>query len=404
VVALAAVDGTAVSSLRIHSLHGLRGVAAAVVLIHHALLLMPSMLAPYRDPHPVAIGDLIWWLTYTPLHLLWDGSVAVIVFFVLSGFVLCLPAAQRGNPSWLAYYPKRLVRLYIPVIGAILLSVLWLIVVPRDPGASVSDWVSGHKQNIDLRDVLRDAVLIVGQPGATNSALWSLRWEVVFSLLLPLFLIFAAKAKRLLGLKIFLIVAALALGALMGPADKPYQMSFLFQLPVFAVGCLMAFEWERIGRMALRLNEAKDSRTLWSVLVFVTVILLSSYWLLYSSGLVSPLLEYAAPVSRVLQVLGAACLLFIAALWKPLAGFLTLRPNKWLGTRSFSLYLVHEPLVVAGGFAFAGLIGGIWPLFILVLAALILADIFFRVVERPSHLLAQKIGKKLSRGSGTLAK
>ncbi len=72
-------------------LDGLRGLAAIVVVLHHSLLTSPSLALAYFGGPKAPVGSPSWLLTYTPLHLVWAGPEAVLVFFVLSGFVLTLP-------------------------------------------------------------------------------------------------------------------------------------------------------------------------------------------------------------------------------------------------------------------------------------------------------------------------
>lgn len=370
---------------RLTGLDGLRGLAAAVVLVHHSLLLTPALLHPYRDPRATDIGTLTWWATHTPFHLLWDGAVAVHVFFVLSGFVLTLPAIRGRGTQWVSYYPQRLVRLYLPVWAAIALALAWHHLSPAPaPAGALSDWVTTRAPNISTYSILHDAALVVGRPGATNSALWSLRWEVVFSLLLPLFVMFAVRARRLVVLKVALLLAMMLLGAALGPAAQAYQLGALYQLPLFAAGCLMAVEKDRLLRWAARMTRSSEV-----LLVGLAVVLLASYWLIYAGGSGSPVMDRAAVASRALQGVGAAIVVFIA-LTRP-HGLLGWRAVQWLGSRSFSLYLVHEPVIVAVAHT-TGLHSPV-ALAITVPASLLLTEAFFRIVERPSHQLARYAGR-----------
>ncbi|WP_368259248.1 acyltransferase family protein, partial [Blautia wexlerae] len=79
---------------RLRSLDGLRGLAAVIVLVHHALLVIPALAAPYYG-QTVQPG-LPWLLVHTPLHLLWAGTEAVYLFFILSGLVLTLAARSAS--------------------------------------------------------------------------------------------------------------------------------------------------------------------------------------------------------------------------------------------------------------------------------------------------------------------
>lgn len=86
---------------RLSSLDGLRGIAAVVVLIHHALLTLPQLADAYYDMDGLSEISLAWILTYTPLHVFWAGAEAVSLFFILSGIVLTLPVLRaRGRFTW----------------------------------------------------------------------------------------------------------------------------------------------------------------------------------------------------------------------------------------------------------------------------------------------------------------
>ncbi|MFC7480349.1 acyltransferase family protein [Luedemannella flava] len=189
---------------RHRSLDGLRGLAALVVVAHHALLTQPSLYAANARG-----GAAAWWLTYTPLHLVWAGREAVFLFFVLSGFVLTLPFLRDGVPGqWVAYFPRRFVRLCVPLAAAVLVSaaIAWL--VPRVVTDGASGWLNQHAGPASIVDTL---TLARAMP--LNSALWSLRWEIAFSCLLPLFLSVALMGRRYWP---WLLVGALAVPAVPG--------------------------------------------------------------------------------------------------------------------------------------------------------------------------------------------
>ena len=77
--------------------------------------------------------------------------------------------------------------------------------------------------------------------------------------------------------------------------------------------------------------------------------------------------------------------------WQSAARALSVAPLEWLGTRSFSLYLIHFPVVIA-------LSHVIDPDHLVVLiavelaASLLAAEAFCRLIERPSHRLSKRVG------------
>ena len=69
-------------------------------------------------------------------------------------------------------------------------------------------------------------------------------------------------------------------------------------------------------------------------------------------------------------------------------------PVQWLGRRSFSIYLVHVPIMVS----IALVLGGQPPLWLLtpcvVVSSLVVAAWFYRLVERPTLHAAHAIGSR----------
>ncbi len=164
------------------ALDGLRGVAALVVVVHHALLCVPALAEPYYGGTPSTAADPVaWLLTWTPLHVVWAGGEAVFVFFVLSGYVL-MRWQQRGFTLG-SYYPQRLARLYLPVFAAVALGCLVLAVTPLSPDPALGDWLPRHA-DLSWTGAAKDAVLVLG-PGGLIPPLWSLQFEVLYSLVAP---------------------------------------------------------------------------------------------------------------------------------------------------------------------------------------------------------------------------
>ena len=171
---------------RLTQLDGLRGIAALIVVIFHLSLIAQ----PFLDTN--STGDAWWWISETPLRLATDGTQAVLLFFVLSGLVVALPALRAGftSFSWKKYFASRFLRLYIPAWGALALAAILIFCIPRVSSNVTSNyWLANtNAKSIQPLTLLQDATLMkVGN--AADNVLWSLRWEIVFSLLLPLFVL-----------------------------------------------------------------------------------------------------------------------------------------------------------------------------------------------------------------------
>jgi peptidoglycan/LPS O-acetylase OafA/YrhL len=353
---------------RITSLDGLRGAAALVVVVSHTLLSATFFAAPllHRDG---PMSRMQWVDTNTPVHLLWNGSAAVVVFFVLSGFVLTLPFTRAPAVSWLSYYPKRLIRLYLPVWAALVFALLMVAVFPRHHEKGLTWWVNAQAVSTTVGGVRKDTLLVLGTD-LLNGPLWSLRWEVIFSVLLPVYIAAAGVSRRSWFQKVFILLGISAVGAVTNHDSLLY-------LPVFGLGVLMAVEREAVHRAAARLR----TPAWWGILI-LALLLLNAGWTPLGTRIRGD--GFAADA-------GAMLLVFAFLTWPAARRFGDSRICAWLGTRSFSLYLVHAPVVLSAAMV-VGSHNAPLLLAICLPVSLATSEIFFRLIERPAHRLAIAAG------------
>jgi peptidoglycan/LPS O-acetylase OafA/YrhL len=306
----------------------------------------------------------------------------VLVFFVLSGLVVALPVLRPGF-SLLRYYPTRLLRLYLPVWGALALSAALIALVPRDPETMpAQSWVrDGQYPVVDLGRLLSEASLLRSSYDVDN-VLWSLRWELIFSLLLPLFVTVGRLARRY---ALLLAAGAAALSAL----GRVLDADALVYLPVFLIGTLMAVRAEDLRDWARRTRR----RRLWIALALVGAFLLIASWL----G--RPIVGTSGPANALLWGLagaGAAMVVLLVLCWPGAGRLMESGPVQWLGRISFSLYLVHVPILGTAAY----LVGAAaWPLALVIAipASFVVAAAFHRWVEAPAHRLARRTGAAVER-------
>jgi peptidoglycan/LPS O-acetylase OafA/YrhL len=363
---------------RIKSLDGLRGVAALIVVFHHILLTVPSLALAYEFTEPRQAHDGLDLLTYTPLHLIWDGPAAVVIFFILSGYVLSVPYAAGKTGGWRSYYPQRLLRLYLPVWGALVFSLIAVTVVPRHyvPGATY--FVNLHATAPHgIAQAARNATLLV-KTGWLDSPLWSLRFEVAFSVFLPLAVWAGALGHRVRAVE---SVACLAVVV----AGWQVHSQLLEYVPMFGLGVVLAYEQERFRAVTRRFTQAW-----WIVITTVSVLLISSYWDLWGLGL-----GRIAAFGQALAAIGGCGVLVAIRDWPSARRLGEVAPVQWLGKRSFSLYLIHEPIVVTVVFALGGKPDVALVFAIALPVTLALTEVFYRVVEHPSHLFALAVGRRV---------
>ncbi|WOF23603.1 acyltransferase [Microbacterium betulae] len=365
---------------RLHALDGVRGAAAFVVVLYHVSLIA----RPFAED---GTARLIWeTATETPLKLGFAGTEAVQVFFVLSGLVVTLPALRDGF-SWPGYYASRLVRLYLPVWAAILLSVALVVALPRDPAQVTADvWiVNANIVTPDWVLALREASLTPASYDTVNT-LWSLRWELLFSILLPVFAAVALLLRRWAWPVAAVCVLAMVAGRMLD--ERPLDLDALVYLPTFLLGCLIAVRLDDVTAWARR----RPRPMLWLALgVGSALLLIAAWW-------TRPFIPASTPLSDAVWGLagaGAAGLVLVVVC-SPLAGrLMQTGVMRWLGSISFSLYLVHAPVLATLAFAWGD---ENWPLVGLVglPLSIVVAWLFFIVAERPSHRAARAAGRRVA--------
>jgi peptidoglycan/LPS O-acetylase OafA/YrhL len=360
---------------RVRSLDGLRGLAALVVVLSHIVFVsVPSLADGVVDGAPPGLTGLF---LSTPLTVLWAGQEFVIVFFVLSGYVLTTGLRGRMHPR--RYYPARLVRLYLPVWAAVGFALVLPAVLTLRRLPEASDWLNGFAGHRPFGAVWHALVLVGPVPGAAvNGVLWSMHWEVLFSLLLPLVLV-VLRAQR----SLWPVLVGLSLGLIL-VCPKGSAGNYL---PAFMLGALLA------GAPALpaRLKEVLPGRPGAALMIVVAVSCLTAdRW----ATALTP------AVARTLVVCGATLVVLVPLTVASAAAALTRPTMQWLGQRSFSLYLTHLPIVM--GLALVLHVPGFWKLAAIALPlSALAAELFFRAVERPAHRVAQRLGRRSAEPAST---
>lgn len=361
---------------RLASLDGLRGVAAFGVVLHHLYLVATPVLIKQGGSGP---GSADWWLSDTPLKLATAGAEAVLVFFILSGLVVALPAIRQKHFVWSAFLGGRMIRLYLPVWASLALGTVLLLAIPRDP-AVVTDgsWLANANARSTTVDSLLHQSALTQASYDVNNVLWSLRWELAFSALLPLFVAIAVLVRRRWWAAAIAAVVLSAVGAQTNTAALQY-------LPIFFLGTLLAVQLD-VLREWIRRRMLRPRARLWSAgLVTGSLLLLIAGWLI---RFVAPAGTLANDLTTDVEAVGALGLV-IAAIGAPfLRRGLESRACQWLGRVSFSLYLVHVPIIATLAFALGD---RMWWLVVAIgiPLSLVAAWAFYTVIEGPSHRLAQ---------------
>lgn len=359
---------------RYENLDSLRGAAALVVVFHHC---WTTVKAGYWSsgflgiPH---LGSWDFWLHKTPLKILVGGKPPVILFFVLSGFVLTL-ALRPGRMGYLEFALKRLCRIYVPFFVAICLAIgLYLMIRPRAVDG-LSDWFNQSWSLPLSPELIVGHFLMLGRESymTLDNPMWSLVHELRISVIFPLLAFFSLGWPRLtLGVCLVIYGASVAALPLIAPDTVTRSLAETPQyLLMFAVGVTLAKYRAQIGDWI-----GGRSR-----------LLVAGMWLTSLVLLMAPVSKIA--LSTLGFTLGAAGLIALAI--SPRAKVLSAGPLRWLGKVSFSLYLTHLLVLLSVFHLLNGKLPAAYLFLIVIAASLLIAEVFHNLVERPSMKLGRKI-------------
>ncbi|TMR13935.1 acyltransferase [Nonomuraea turkmeniaca] len=301
---------------RLAGLDGLRGLAALFVVLHHCWLLsFPGF----------PVDDAPWWTGW-----LLYGHFAVVVFIVLSGFSLAVSPARDnwrlgGIPT---FFNRRAWRILPPYWAALLFSLVIAWTVIPQPGQQAPTGQSVLIYGLLLQDVF-------GSP-SPNGALWSIAVEAQLYLVFPLMLLVVRKmgAAVMLGAVTLIVVAVGALAPVVPAVDLLMRLTPQFAA-LFAMGAVCAGivnARERTSRLAWHWFAAAAA-----VPVLLLIVVAGPEWVIENFFWVDLAVGPAAGL-----------LLTGVATGKPgwLVRLLDTRPLRRLGSFSYSLYLIHSPIVV----------------------------------------------------------
>lgn len=288
------------------------------------------------------------------LNLKWaqGGLLGVGIFFVISGYLITDQIIHEWKTyqrlSLLNFWIRRARRL-LPAMGCMLLLVaVWLLLVdpsrlPALKGAFLSSlfyvnnwWLIFHKVSY----------FESFGPASPVGHLWSLSIEEQFYVIWPLILVFGIKITHRRGKLLLLILvcaaaSALAMAMIYVPGTDPSRVYYGTDTRAFAllVGAALAVVWP-----SQKLSESISSgaRSVLDIigglgmLVLMVLIYRTNEFddSLYQGGLL---------LTSFMTAVLIAVLAHPASLLGRLMGW---RPLRWLGVRSYSLYIWHYPVII----------------------------------------------------------
>lgn len=327
---------------KIAYIEGLRGCAAlSVVFAHYFVGFYPSMYtgnAAETNTH----SQIELFFAKSPLNFLYNGHFAVCIFFVLSAYVLSYRFFRTKELSIVSRSAiRRYIRLEIPIIVSVLFS--WLMlktglyhnlsVAPM----THSQWWLGTWFHFApdfyqaLKESIWDCFFAFNHTTSYNSVLWTMGIELQGSFLVFSFLaVFGKTRNRLIPYLAMILIFA-----------KGYYLCFVF-------GLILSDLHNSDYRVRGIIRHSVNRFTIALLLVFCA--LFGSFFPDNRSALFEFmnnkwLTSLGLDLFIFYHTLGAVIVCFVVLNFIPLQKILSIGICSFLGRISFSLYLIHFPII-----------------------------------------------------------
>lgn len=360
----------------------------AVVLSHLSLAFAPFL---HNFERVQSSGNsIIDWIHHSPLGFFYSGSGAVFIFFVLSGYVLSYAILSKKDiPLKIKSMAlKRHPRLAIPA-GISCLVAFAILSIPVDTSNILGNWMQKYgTSNATIFDALYEGFIgsfLFGYIN-TNWVLWTMQIELIGS-----FVLFALLYIYNFNNKLFIPIALISPlpFAIISPVVALGIYAFVFGIFIYLYGkkipTILSILFLIIGLYFAGVHNTSDSYSLFTSVLGTKT---------------SVLLNFAAGLFVVYSIL----------MNEKLSQFLDKKPLVWLGTLSFSIYLLHIPLIylvavpsfnfileLSNSYATSAILSSI----ILIAITLFFSHFYSKYVDQLSIKVANRIEKATSKPAQT---
>ncbi|CAN7689823.1 acyltransferase [Paenibacillus sp. LjRoot153] len=305
---------------RHHELDSIRGLAALIVFLSHAVGIIP-------------LNNSLDLINHSILHVFWDGTASVILFFVLSGYCLVLPFIRKefNFSENVIFILKRIFRIY-PAYWVVIFITIFLknLFFNVNGLNTLSMWINSFwNQPVYFTDIFKH-ILLIGplNPNLLNPVIWSLAVEMKISIIFPFIAYLVTKTRTVYGSLSLLLVSIIICYSLK-------QINFVSFIPLFILGALMAKYYVNITNYFRTLS--KFSLT---ILFFIGLIL-------YSVRYCIPNLKMDDTVINYLIGIGCSIFIYIGFSINKISNLLSNNIFRFIGNISYSFYLIHLPILIS---------------------------------------------------------
>ena len=353
------------------SLHIIRGLCALIVLIYHSKFVLWSGGNLYIKEK--GVNNFFDYIIFGIDMLSSCGNQCVLLFFVLSGFVIYF-SFNNSNKKLCHFYIIRVLRIYLPYLFSLFFGVVTLFIIVKLNSNIAVEGIREYNSrlllaynDLSISSVLKALFFIQSKEYAGfNFAYWSLFHEAIFYLAFPIYYFLGFRVRIIIFLLFIVVYYFLRTEVLY------YQLYFL-------VGMFL-YDYYKTSR---KLVAQKNFYILILVLSFVSTNLF-----------VKMGYRYFADFSALIVITVAFDYIIINGIKK----------NKYLiklADMSYSLYLNHLAVLMICYSIFNKLLNKVifferYPYYLGVIVSLVLCYVFYFFIEKKSLILISKIKEKWS--------
>ena len=367
---------------RYQELDALRGLGACSVAMSHFLI------AFVVEPqwHQGKLKVIAYWLGM----IFYGGHSALPLFFMLSGFVLALPAVNNKPQSYSVFITRRAFRLYVPYVVALAIAVvanfLW-----HGP-LGLTHWASQTWAGPVNRHQVLQHLLVVGPLNWTefNTAFWTIIVSLSISIFFPLLCYLVLRTRPLVSILATVFAAFVVIWYQLHGGLNTYTIT-LHVAGFYVVGILLARYKDEVFAWASALSERRKTAYL-SVALFV-------YW--YGALLIQFLWEHTVPNWNIRLVVldwaivpGAIMILILSIGFKPLSRILMSRFPQFMGRICYSIYLIHGTVLFVLLYTLGHKLPPLVIFLIYVPSVLCTSTLFHYTIEKPSMNFGRSITRR----------
>lgn len=324
-------------------------------------------------------------------HLFFASHEAVIMFFVLSGFVLSLPALNGKNQTYSHFIVRRIARIYIPYLVTIIAAVILKENFSKGGIDGLTDWFN-RLWNVPFSwGLLWEHILLIGgfNTDAYNPVIWTLAHEMRISIIFPFIMILVLRLNWRYSLGIGFLFSCI--GSILhmkfglNRVDYTYFLSIHY-IFMFIIGATLAKQRDILIGGFTKISKINK-------VLFLIVGLLSytySSWFFPNIAIIHnrALEEWATSF-------GVAILIIVALGSASISKILKGKVLQFLGKISYSLYLIHFMVL----FTIVNVFYRVLPLWSMWLMTIVLSTALATLSYHFIELNSIRLGKYLTSNS-----